>query len=187
MEKTSQEQKRFKKNKEVTVATTEAILEETKTLRLKKVTKIFEVVYEINQKNKTSPKKTMSRKKVEEKIEKVECFLREITTEQLEEYRKSEVSAFVLKRNNKLYYSEIPNDISLVAFKILGRHQCATIKNECRRLSAAEDSEGGCAKVRDGAKCIEKYPWITEGYETFNTKKDSFVVANCLHYENSKK
>ena len=40
-----------------------------------------------------------------------------------------------------------------------------------------------CEKVWNLARYIEKYPWITKGYETFNTSVDTFFVAECLHYE----
>lgn len=114
------------------------------------------------------------------------CFpLIEVTPEMLADYRKKGISSFVLKVEGKLFYSAIPNNISFVSSTILGSHKCAIAGHECHRLSTASDEEGGCEKVRNCSNYIERYPWITTGYETFNTKHDSFVVVNCLHYMKS--
>jgi len=66
---------------------------------------------------------------------------------------------------------------------LLGAHKCNSVGNVCHKLSASKDEFGGCQKVRDTHKFLENYPWITKGYETFNTMHNSFVVADCLHYE----
>lgn len=87
------------------------------------------------------------------------------------------------KAEKKFYYTRIPKDISFLSSNILGTHQCTIAGSDCRHLYAASDEHGGCAKVRNHSKCIERYPWFTMGYESFNTNYDSFVVVNCLHYE----
>lgn len=115
-------------------------------------------------------------------VEVIQSFnLVEISLEQLDTLRKQKVASFVLKKDGKYYYSAIPDSINLVSSNILGVHLCG---NECRRMSAAKDEDGGCKKVRDlSKKHIEMYPWITCGYETFNTKHNCLVVVNCSHYE----
>ena len=53
----------------------------------------------------------------------------------------------------------------------------------CQRLTAASDKNGGCGKVRAYSRCIERFDWITLGYETFNTaNNDVFFVGECMNY-----
>ena len=107
--------------------------------------------------------------------------LREITLAELQKFRSSEVPGFVLKSNNNYYYSDAINS-SLREFGF-SNHKCATSNGTvCHRLSAALDEEGGCAKVRGFSTHIENFPFITYGYETFNTKNDVFIVLNCYHF-----
>lgn len=178
-------EKKFKTTKEVAEVTKNIVLEGVEILRAEKITTTFEVVREIHPKT-NKPFKMVYKKQIDEKVEPL-CFsLTEVTPEMLADYRKKGVSSFVIKVDGKLYYSEIPNNISFISSTILGLHKCASAGHECNRLSAASDEEGGCEKVRNYSNCIERYPWITSGYETFNTKHDSFVVVNCLHYEKCK-
>ena len=106
-----------------------------------------------------------------------------VTPEELQKYRDNGTPSFVLKNNDELFYTSVPEDLNFSVHNIVGAHKCAIPWKECRRLSAATDEEGGCAKVRAYASYIERYPWITFGFETFNTINDSLVVGNCLHYE----
>lgn len=173
---------KFKTTNEVSTSTKNIVLEGVKTLRAEKITTTFKVVRELHPKT-NQPFKVVSKEQVDEKVEPLNFPLTEVTPKKLANYRKKGVSSFVLKVNGKLYYTAIPDDISFFSSTILGAHQCAVTSHECHRLSAASDEEGGCEKVRNFSNNIERYPWITEGYETFNTKHDSFVVVNCLHYE----
>lgn len=150
-------------------------------LRAEKVITTFEVKKEVDENNHLG--KLISEKIIDEKVIPLNFPLVEVTTEELAIYKKNGVSSFVLKMDGKFYYSSIPKDMNLVSCETLSFHKCALSKRECHRLSAASDENGGCAKVRDGASNIERYPWITAGYETFNTKYDCFAVFNCLHYE----
>lgn len=179
---TPKTEKKFKTTNEVSTATKNIVLEGVKTLRAERFTKTFKVVRELHPKT-NQPFKVVSKEQIDEKVEPLNFPLTEVTPEALADYRKKGVSSFVLKVDGKLYYTSIPDDISFVSSTILGAHQCAVAGHECHRLSAASDEEGGCEKVRNRSNNIERYPWITEGYETFNTKHDSFVVVNCLHYE----
>lgn len=106
--------------------------------------------------------------------------LKEVSKNELIEYRQLNIPSFVLKYNGKLYYTQVDFNINFIALNLLNRHMCG--KN-CCHLSAASDENGGCLKVRQYSQGIENYPWITYGYETFATIHDSFVVADCSHYK----
>lgn len=157
-------------------------LEGVTSLNASKITTTFAVKYRVNPKTHNLAS-LVSRSKVGEVIETVSFDLVEITPDELAKRRKSGISSFVLKTNGTLYYTQVPKDINFVGFTLLGSHLCSLVGSECRRLSAASDNNGGCEKVRDLYKCIEKYPWITKGYETFNTELDVFAVIRCSHYE----
>lgn len=111
--------------------------------------------------------------------------LKIISTMQLEEYRNSNIPGFVLKDKDTYYYAEI-RDLEVDVDDIIGEHKCSFGKYCCKHLSAASDDDGGCAKVRGLSNNIEKYDFITLGYETFNTTHDVFTVLKCSHYVRSK-
>lgn len=129
------------------------------------------------------PYKILSKKKIRTETKSSEFSFNKVTAKEVESYRESGVPCFLLKVEGELSLAIIPDSINFTASNMLGEHLCSAAKRECSRLSAASDENGGCAKVREYASCIEKYPWITSGYETFNTKHDSFIVAKCLHYK----
>lgn len=109
------------------------------------------------------------------------CFnLSETTIEEIQKYRKLKVSGFILKIDGKLYFSEIPKDLKLLSVPIEGlnykEHKCCSIKCICIHFSPNR-----CLKVKYG-KYIELFPDITNGYESFNTTADSFVVLECKHF-----
>ena len=172
----------YQVTKEISSIAKNIVLEGVKTLKVENITTTFEVKRELHPET-NQPFKVIYKNKIDEVVEPMSFDLVEVTPEELAVYRKSGISSFVLKVDGKLYYSRIPDNISFISSTILGAHRCAVVGHECNRLSAASDEQGGCAKVRDHSKRIEKYPWITTGYQTFNTKYDSFIVVNCLHYE----
>ncbi len=153
----------------------------TKVLTAEKVTTVNAVKRELN----GTTTRLVSKKQMSQVIEPLTFVLEETTAEALRKRRSKKIPTFVLKEEGKLYYTEIPKRMSLVGSNLLGTvHQCARAGKECRRLSAASDELRGCAKVRNGSRRIEIYPWIETGYETFATNnKDCFVVVKCLHYE----
>lgn len=172
----------YKVTKETTSVVRNIVLEGVKTLKAEKFTTTFEVKRELHPKT-GQPYKVVSKDQIDEVVEPMTFDLIEVTAKELASYRKNGISSFVLKVDGKLYYTSIPDNISFVSSTILGAHRCAVAGHECNRLSAASDELGGCAKVRDRSQCIERYSWISTGYETFNTKHDSFVVVCCSHYE----
>lgn len=152
-------------------------------LRADEITDVFEVTYELHPIS-NKPFKMVSKKLKRRTVKPTSFCLVEVTPEELAEYRANLIPSFVLKVDGHLYYSNIPRSINLLSSnKLLGDHMCGLPKHTCKHLSAASDDQGGCAKVRANSQFIEKYPWITTGYETFNTNLDAFVVINCLHYE----
>lgn len=105
----------------------------------------------------------------------------EIGVDELLKHRRNKDSGFVLKSNDSYYYTSIPKDLRLQKLTTIPpmKHMCS----KCNRLSAAEDCDGGCVKVRKYSKCIERFDFIPFGFETFNTVQNVFVVWDCKHYE----
>lgn len=179
---TTNVEKKLKTTFETVHSTNHIALEGVKNLRVEKSTKKFEVVKEIDAISKKVIR-IISRTPIDEVKETLSFTLSEVTPEALANYRKEGIPSFILKVDGKLYYSEISSDIDLMPFKLIGTHKCAAAGHECRRLSSASDAGGGCAKVRARSNFIERYPWITTGYETINTRHDVFIVNACSHYE----
>lgn len=136
--------------------------------------------------------------------------LSEITLNDLYEYRRSRKPGFVLKYQNHYFFTPIPKHSRLMSqtFKLEGfnistaTHLCG--KN-CRRLSAAQDCDGGCAKIRDmtfdslfkfenlslekalqESGRIEKYDFISVGFEAFNAAHNCLFVVSCNRYIHKK-
>lgn len=108
-----------------------------------------------------------------------------VTADQVAMCREKGISSFVYKLNGDLFWAKIPNNIAFISSDLLGgTHKCAVSGNVCQHATAASDEAGGCEKVRNGSCYIERYDWIPTGYETFNTKHDSFLVVRCLKHAN---
>ena len=105
--------------------------------------------------------------------------------EELLKYRRLKIPSIILKKDGVLYYGRIPNNLTFPEVEFIGEHLCAKPAHECTRLSAASNEYGGCAKVRNRSRGIEYYRWITDGFETFGTQKDAFIVINCQHYSST--
>ena len=174
----------MEKKKATTKKTTvmDYTLNGVKQLIVKKITSTYNVRYEIDLETKEEIE-VVGRKPIKTEVDLKQFDLAEVTVRELHNYRKKGIPSFVFKIGEKFYFAVIPDNLSLVSSHLLGEHRCSAVGDECKRLSAACDELGGCAKVRDHAHCIERYPWITVGYETFNTRHDCFVVQECLHYE----
>lgn len=178
----SPHKKQYMFSREVEVVTQNIVLDGLKALNAEESTITYDVIKEVQPRT-YSILGLVSKRKISEKKKAVRFPLTEVTSEQLSIYRNEGVPSFVLKFRNKFYYSKITDNFNFVFSTILGEHKCAFAENVCTRLSAASDKKGGCEKVRKYSKCIENYPWITEGYETFNTGHDIFIVVNCRHYK----
>lgn len=142
---------------------------------------------------------------INEEVQKKRFPLHKVSEEKLLELRIAGKPGFVAKYEGKYYYTPIPKNMRFVTQTTMWKHVCGKSGAECSRLSAASDEDGGCAKVRDLtvenylsagyelreavilSKRIEKYDFITMGFESFNTAQDSFVVAACEHYKKEEK
>ena len=156
--------------------------DESKSLNMEKITEIIEITQKVDPKS-HKVIANFSKKVIDRKVENL-CFnMVEVTADMVSNYRKKGIPSIVVKIDGILYYSAIPNNISFLSSNFLGAHLCASQKNGCHRLSSASDENGGCEKVRKKSTYIERYPWIVTGYETFNTKLNSFVVIKCSHYK----
>ena len=112
--------------------------------------------------------------------------LMEVRKEEIPALRENHIPGIIIKENDKYYYAKIRRKMRFISDGyFVGKHMCASSASDscCARLSAASDEEGGCRKVRDIHKRIEKYPWISRGYQTFNTVQDAFAVLECSHYK----
>lgn len=109
--------------------------------------------------------------------------MEEIPVTEIENKRKSNIPGFILKDDGKYFYTEVPPKIGFNLEITTGHHMCSFGNDDCNRLSPDTDERGGCAKVRDQYKRIEKYHFIISGFETINTRQRSFVVLKCNNYE----
>lgn len=111
--------------------------------------------------------------------------LNEVNKNDLAKARSSKTPGFIYKKNGKLYYAAINSKLYFGEFS-LGEnmhHKCSFGNKDCNRLSPLPYSMGGCEKVSDIKLRIEKYPFVTDGYEVFNTKNTCMVVLSCTHFE----
>ena len=149
-------------------------------LLMDKVSSIYQLVYTGSGKK----RKLLSKKQISSETETLVFQLNEVNESEISKFREMGIPSIVLKLNGTLYHSEIPENVPLLSVDLFGTpHMCALPDHVCSRLSAASDENGGCEKVRNKSRWIEKYPWIISGYETFNTKNDVFFVVKCSHYE----
>ncbi len=157
-------------------------LDGVKTLNVDRVSITWDVKYLLDHKGK--PVKIVEKYQSDTQVKKMSFELVEVSPDELRTKRKR-FPSFVLKVDGKFFYASVPVDLNITPNNILGPHKCALTGCECRRLSAASDSDGGCEKVRDdfNSERIEKYPWITTGYQTLGTRHDCFVVIDCEHYK----
>ena len=144
---------------------------------------VVEEYEEIRQKDATlvGTEKLVSRKLISSKKEIVSTYpMRSIKHEEISDLRKSKKAGLLVKAAGEYFYAEIMPDLKFASEVIMGEHKCS----DCKRMSPHTDEKGGCAKVRN-YRCnhIEKYDFITEGYETFNTDQNCLVVVECNNVE----
>ena len=156
------------------------------TLTVEKHSTTYEIEWEVSEKTKRQILSSKTQVGVT-KVEKLTFDLVEVTPLELRKFWRNKTPSFVLKEDGRYYHTQIPKDISFISAGICGAHLCARVGAECTRLSAAPDELGGCEKVRNRSCHIERYPWITYGFETFSTRDDVFCVAKCQHYKEREK
>lgn len=106
-------------------------------------------------------------------------FLEKATPYKLEILRNNNIPLLIVKTNNSIYFSSYP-PIKLNVLK--GEHLCPN----CKHMLACKKEDGGCIKVLERRKKIEKYHFIEEGYEYYNTKSECFIVIKCFDFEKDK-
>lgn len=128
----------------------------------------------------------------------VEYTLNEVTLKELFRHRLSGVAGVVYKEGEKLFYADFIDGTETCFSRINCNHICGKSSAECKYLSAKSDENGGCAKVRDSfvpsyynkgshvfvtGKMIEKYDFIEEGIEIFNSIHFLLNVVKCKNYK----
>lgn len=129
-----------------------------------------------------------------------EVEFREITQEELMKHRISGKPGVVMKDDDKIFYAEYQRGMSIYLRCMTSKHVCGQSGRECKRFSTASDCNGGCAKVRDlfitayaqntrnfakahsQSKRIEKYEFVREGFEIFNSPHYMLLVTKCSNY-----
>ena len=149
------------------------------TLVIKKITERHAKMYKIDSDGKPHFLQKMNLERITEKID---IPLKEISVKEIKALRKSTKCIFLYKNNGKYYYTEMPTRLHIWELDV-GEHQCASANNDCKRLSAKSDEEGGCKKVRDHKLELENFPFIKRGYQVFNTQDNCFVVLDCANHE----
>ncbi len=139
----------------------------------------------------------VKRKLEDGNLEENVLYFSKISVDEIFEKRIGNTPGLVLKKNQEYFFTEIPADLGCFG---IAKHKCYCNGHLCKKLSAKDDLHGGCVKVRDipieafskkskqklkNACRIEKYDFITEGIESFNTKNNFFIVIECTHYEKS--
>ena len=120
-----------------------------------------------------------------EKIKNITLNLVEITPAEIAKARRDHVPFFVLKENGKYYFTEVPIDLNFLSADLLGEHLCAKTHTVCQRLDPVPFKEGGCQKVCDHIKMIERYPFIETAYEVSNTRQEVFTVVKCKYHRDA--
>lgn len=134
-------------------------------------------------------KKQISKSLKEETEEKnLEIQLREISKAEISKLWEMKIPSFILKKDGKYFQGVIPRAMTFLSSNVIEKpHACSKGINPgacCRRMDSAPDPDG-CEKVRNCARHIEIYDWITYGYEAICTAHPAFVVGECEHYEMS--
>ena len=153
--------------------------EKTLTLKATKTVSKYDIMISIAF---DGTERTVSKTLIDKASEDVSFKLEQTNRADLLEYRKNRESCLVYKVQKDVYYCKIPPEMTFFPQESFGKHVCSLLKDVCFRLSAKSDDEGGCAKVRNRARGIEYYSWITKGFETFGTHKNVFIVCACKHY-----
>ncbi|MBQ9267097.1 MAG: hypothetical protein IJ217_02290 [Clostridia bacterium] len=103
---------------------------------------------------------------------------KEINPARINVLRKNGKPGALLKRKGKYFYAELPGKKVEISNSV---HRC----HDCEFLCAASDENGGCQKVRDLKKRLEKYDDVTFGIETFNVDNElsQCIVFKCTKYD----
>lgn len=128
------------------------------------------------------------------KLEEIKNLLQEVNKEELMRLRLSGNFGVVLKIDNKYFFLPDKSKASIARYA-LGEHLCGKCElgseTICPKIMdwfvKVFEEEGivGPYAVRK-AKRIEKYDFITDGVEAFNTSDYYMVVTKCSKYQEAK-
>lgn len=116
-----------------------------------------------------------------------------VTRSQIKNYRLDGKPYCLIKSNGRYVIAPIPDNLSLT--NVTCKHLCSV----CDHCFARPESEGGCSKICDlsadeysdlsenqaidESMRLEKYDFITTGFETIGTNgANVFIVMNCNHF-----
>lgn len=115
-----------------------------------------------------------------------------ITREEIIKKRVNKEVGVVMVVDGETYFASVSEKVRLETLLEAKLHKCGC----CKRLSAKSDECGGCEKIRDypigeeenirtiqNKMRIEKYPFITEGFDAVNTYKRETIVLECEHFQ----
>lgn len=115
-----------------------------------------------------------------------------ISKAEIIEKRISRIPAFILKLDaDTFYYTEIPKETRFnTSESKKDTHLCQTCKKflKCRKVldgSVVENRARTNSEISaiSNSSRIEKFRFITEGFETFNVINTNFKVKECSNYE----
>lgn len=122
---------------------------------------------------------------IDYKVNGVSYSLQMRTQKEVSQMRKENIPLLIVKKDGILYAGYVKD----IKPSTPTGHLCAKGQSCCARLTAKSDEEGGCKKVRQKSKGIERCPFITDGYEITGTKIiltvpgfDCLVVQKCKNY-----
>ena len=123
----------------------------------------------------------------------------EVSRKELIQLRLGKRPGCVYKKYGKLYYAAIPKKLTFVGKTIaIGKHlcgvNCSMVCKGCPRtsdLTVSYQEKNGkkfAQAVLDSWR-IEKYPFVSEGFEAFNMSgtSDAFIVMECTNYREREK
>ena len=165
--------------RKITKSVVKRVWIEELTLFEKTITRVYEISYIRD--DKTGKEEKIRRlKDCNEKCK--EYHLKSVEKTDLAALRNSKKPIFIVKEDDKYYYTEIHYTMSFYG-TLNVEHKCAPRKGVCKHLNPNSDECSGCAKVRNQNPHIENYDWITKAYEAVNNKYEAFVVLECKHHE----
>lgn len=149
-------------------------------LKYNNVVKQYEYTYSDN-------RKIITKKELGDIVTPYSLPLVKVSKDEIIEARRTKKPGFFFKKNGSIYYAEIPGRLHFEEFQIGNdmKHLCSYDKTTCKRFTPLPFEHGGCPKIFDGILRIERYKFILDGFEVFNTSNNRLVVLSCKYFEAS--
>ena len=94
----------------------------------------------------------------------------------LERAHKLKKSYLLFVEYPKFFVAQIPKNMS---FLVTGIYNDIHLCRNCKHMCARPTAKGGCQKVIDTHKCLERYPFITIGYQEIGSGSSDKVLCVC--------